>query len=91
MHTHTHTHTHTHRERERERNNRYVKKQIKRKSVPSSLPKKKKHHYNTPDGGLHGNSQGMGAVNCCEKELHPRDCRYTRFYSILYKCNLTKS
>ena len=67
------------------------KKQIKRKAVPSSLPKKKKDPYNTPDGGPHGNSQGIGALNCCRKDLHPRGCRYPRFSSFLCKCNLTKS
>ena len=72
------------------------KKQIiititKRKPVPPSLPKKKKDSYNTPDGGPHGNSQGIRAVNCCRKDLHPRRRSYPRFSSFLYKCNLTKS
>ena len=65
-------------------------KQIKRKAAPSSLPKKKEDPYNTPDGGPYGNSQGIGAVNCCRKDLHPRRCRYPRFSSFLCKCNLTK-
>ena len=77
------------------RKNRYVKKkkQIKGKAVPSSppSPKKKKDPYNTPDGGLHSNSQGIGAVNCCRKDLHPRGCMYPRFSSFLCKSNLTKS
>ena len=55
------------------------KNKIKRKALPSSFPKKKKDPYNTPDGGHHGNSQGIGAVNCCSKDLHPRGCRYPRF------------
>ena len=72
------------------------KKQIiititKRKPVPPSLPKKKKDSYNTPDGGPHGNSQGIRAVNCCRKDLHPRRRSYPRFSSFLCKCNLTKS
>ena len=29
--------------------------------VPSSLPKRKEDPYNIPDGGSHGNSQGIGA------------------------------
>ena len=29
--------------------------------VPSSLPKKKRDPFNIPDGGSHGNSQGIGA------------------------------
>ena len=63
---------------------------IKIKKVPSSLPKKKKYSYNTPDGGPHGNSQGIGAVIFCRKDLHHRGCSYPRFYSFLCKCNLTK-
>ena len=66
------------------------KKQIKRKAVPSSLPKKKEDPYDSSDGGPYGNSQGIGAVNCCRKDLHFRGCRYPRFSSLLCKCNLTK-
>ena len=62
----------------------------KTKTAPPSLPKKK-DSYNTPDGSPHGNSQGIGAVNCCRKDLHPRYCSYPRFSSFLCKCNLTKS
>ena len=89
--THTQTHTHTHKE------NIYIytyvkeKKIIKRKTVPPSLPKKKKDSYNTPDGGPHGSCQGIGAVNCCRKDLHPRCRSYPRFSPFLCKCNLTKS
>ena len=75
----------------------YVKKNLnkkkekrKRKAAPSSLPKKKEDPYNIPDGGPYGDSQGIGAVNCCRKDLHPRGCRYPRFSSFLCKCNLTK-
>ena len=56
-----------------------------------SLPKKQKDFYNNPDGGPHGNSQGIGAVNSCRKDLHPRDPSYPRFSSFLCKYNLTKS
>ena len=28
-----------------------------------------KHPYNTPDRGPKGNSQGIGAVKCCRKDL----------------------
>ena len=59
------------------------KKKRKRKAVPTSLPKKK-HTYNTPDGGPHGNSQQIGAVNCCCEDLRPRGCRDP-------KCNPTES
>ena len=80
------THTRT------EKNNTYIKKkQIKRKAVPSSFPNKKNDPYNTPNGGPNGNNEGIGAVNCCHKEHHPRGCRYSRFSSFLCKCNLTKS
>ena len=67
----------------------YVKEnkiKIKRKTVPPSLSKKKKDSYNTPD-----NSQGIGAINCCRKDLHPICRSYPRFSSFLCKCNLTKS
>ena len=64
---------------------------IKRKPVPPCLPKKKKDSYNTPDGGPHGNSQEIRAVNCCCKDLHPRRRCYPIFSSFLCKCNLTKS
>ena len=52
---------------------------------------RKKHPYNTPDGGPNGNSQGIGAVNCCRKDLHPSGCRDPRSTSLLCKCNPTKS
>ena len=58
---------------------------IKRKTVPTSLSKKKKDSYNTPDGGPHGNTQGIGAVNCCCKDLHPRGRSYPSFSPFL--CN----
>ena len=64
---------------------------IKRKTVPPSLPKKKKDPYNTPERGPHVNSQGKGAVSCCSKNLHHRGCIYPRFSLFLCKCNLTKS
>ena len=44
---------------------------IKRKTVPSSLPRKKKDSYNTPDGGPHGNSQGIRAVTVVAKTSTP--------------------
>ena len=66
-------------------------KQVKRKAVPCSLPKKKRDPYNTPDGGPHSSSQGIGAINCCWKDLHPRGRRHPRFSSFLCKRNLTKS
>ena len=96
-HTHTHAHTHTHTRAENIYIYIYILKKkiiiiiIKRKTVPSSLPKIKKDSYNTPDGGPHGNSQGIGAVNCCRKDLYPRCRTYPRFSSFLCKCNLTKS
>ena len=77
--THTQTHTHTHKE------NIYIytyvkeKKIIKRKTVPPSLPKKKKDSCNTLDGRPHSNSQRIGAVNCCLKELYLRCRSYPRF------------
>ena len=63
----------------------------KKKAVPPSLPKKKKDSYNTPDGGSYGNSQGIGAVNFCRKDLSPRGRSCPRFSSFLCKCNLTKT
>ena len=63
----------------------------KKKAVLPSLPKKKKDPYNTSDGGSHGNSQRIGAVNCCRKDLHPRGRSCPSFSSFLCKCNLTKS
>ena len=79
--------------------NKENKKEKKRKKIiiikkrqyhPPSL-RKKKDSYNTPDGGSHRNSQGIGAVNCCHKDLHPRGRSCPRFSSFLCKCNLTKS
>ena len=61
---------------------------IKRQYQPPSP--RKKHPYNTPVGGLHSNRQGIGAVNCYRKDLHPRGCRNARSISFLCKCNLTK-
>ena len=63
----------------------------KKKAVQPSFPKKKKDFYYTPDRGSHGNSQRIGAVNCCRKDLHPRHCSCPSFSSFLCKCNLTKS
>ena len=60
----------------------------KRQYQPPSQTKK--HLCITPDGGLHGNSQITGAVNCCRKDLHPRGCRDPRFSSF-FNGNLTKS
>ena len=68
-----------------------TKKQKKKKSSTILLPQEKKHPYNTADGGNHGNSQGIGAVNCCRKDLHSREFRDPRFSAFLCKCNLTKS
>ena len=76
-----HTHPHTHTDRK--------KKKWKRQYQPPSP--RKKHPYNTADGGLHSSSQGIGAVSCCFKDLHPRGCRDSRSISFLCKCNLTKS
>ena len=42
-------------------------------------------------GGLHGNSEGIGAVNCCHLNLHPSRRSYPRFSSFLCKCNPTKN
>ena len=64
---------------------------IKRRQYHPLSLRKKKDSYNTPDGGSHGNSQGIGAVNCCRKVLHPRGRTCPRFSSFLCKCNLTKS
>ena len=67
-----------------------IKKQIKKAS--SNLPPEgKSTPTNTPDGGLHGSNQGIGAVNCCRKDLHPIGCRDPRFFSFLCKRNLAKS
>ena len=96
--THTHTHTHTHAHTHTERKNIYIyiyikeKKHKKKKKDSTTLPpQEKKDSYNTPDGGPHGNSQGIGTANCCCKDLHPRCRSYPRFSSFLCKCNLTKS
>ena len=35
----------------------------------SPPPPRNKHPYNTPDRSPNGNSQGIGAVNCCCKDL----------------------
>ena len=71
----------------------HTEKKTNKKKSSTILPPQeiKKDPYNTPDGGPYGNSQGIGAVNCCRKDLHPRGCRYPRFSSFLCKCNLTKS
>ena len=73
--------------------NTFLKKQkkiiIKRKTVSSSLPKIKKDFYHTPDGGPHGNSQGIGAVTVVTNTSTPE---IVAIYSwFLCKCNLTKS
>ena len=64
---------------------------IKRRQYHPPSLRKKKDSYSTPDEGSHGNSQGIGAVNCCRKDLHPRGRTCPRFSSFLCKCNLTKS
>ena len=51
------------------------------KTVPSSLPKNKKGLLQIS----HRNSQGIGAVNCCHKDLHPTGRSYPRFSSFLCK------
>ena len=38
----------------------------------------KKDPYNIPHGGPQGDSQGIGAINCCRKDLHPRGRSYPR-------------
>ena len=88
----THTHTHTQNKQHTLKKKKKVKKnkQIKRKSALSSLPKKNEDPCNAPDRGPYSNSQGIVAVNCCRKDIHPRGCRYPRFSSFLCKCNLTK-
>ena len=53
----------------------------KKKNSSIFPPQEKKDSYNTPDGGPHSNSQGIGAVNCCRKDLHPRGRSYPRFSS----------
>ena len=56
----------------------------------TNLRPKEKYPYNNSDGGSHGNSQGIGAVNCCCKDLRSRGCRDPTFTSYLCKRNLTK-
>ena len=43
------------------------------------------------DGGPHGNSQGIGAVNCCRKDQDVRGSRDPTCTSYLCNCNLIKS
>ena len=43
---------------------------IKKRQYQHPSPRKK-HPYNTPDGRPHGNSQRIGAVNCCHKNFTP--------------------
>ena len=62
---------------------------IKRKTVSSSVPKIKKDFYHTPDGGPHGNSQGIGAVTVVTNTSTPEIVAI--YSSFLCKCNLTKS
>ena len=65
----THTHTHTHTQNNNSNNN-------KRQYQPPSP--KNRHPYKNPDGGANSNSQGIGAVDCCRKDLHTRGCRDPR-------------
>ena len=55
-------------------------------AVLTSLPKEK-YPYSTSDGGPHSNSQGIGTINCCRKDLHPRVCRDPRS-TLFYKNSL---
>ena len=43
---------------------------IKKRQFQLSSPKEN-YPYNTPDGGSNGNSQAIGAVNCCRKVSTP--------------------
>ena len=63
----------------------------KKKSSTILPPQEKKDPYNTPGGGPQGNSQGIAAVNCFRKDLHPSGRSCPRFSSFICKCNLTKS
>ena len=62
---------------------------IKKSAILSS--QEKKDPYNISHGGPQRDSQGIGAINCCRKDLHPRGRSYPRFSSFLWKCNLIKS
>ena len=73
-----------------QRENKTCFKKTKKNQHRPPCPRKK-DPYNTPDGGSYDNSQGTEAINCWRKDLHPRGCRYPRFFSFLCKCNLTKS
>ena len=63
---------------------------ITKKAVPTSLLEEK-YPYNTSERDPHGNSQGIGAVNCCRKDLYPRGCRDPTSTSYLCKRDPTKS
>ena len=52
---------------------------------------RKNHPYNTQDGWPPSKSQGIRAVNCCCKDLHPKGCRHPRSILFLCKCNLNES
>ena len=85
------THTEKKQHMLKKKKKKQKQKQIKRrKAAPSSLPKKKEDPYNIPDGDPYGDSQGIGAVICRRKDLHPKGRRYPRFSSFLCKCNVTK-
>ena len=64
---------------------------MKRKTVPSSLPKKKKDPCNTQGGGPRGSSHKIEVVSYCHRDLQPRGRSYPRFSSFLCKCNLSKN
>ena len=49
------------------------------------------HTHTQTHKHTHTQTQGIGAVNCCRKDLHPRRRSYPRFSSFLCKCNLTKT
>ena len=60
-----------------------------KRQYQSPIPRNK-HPYNTPDKDPNGNSQGIGAINCCRKDTNTRGCRDPRTTSFLCKCNLNK-
>ena len=71
---HAHTHTHTNISNNNNNNN------------DDDNNKKRQYQPPTP----RDNSQGIGAINCCRKDLHTRGCRDPGTTSFLIKCNLTK-
>ena len=51
---------------------KHTQKIIIKKAIPNSLPKEKVPlQHLTSDGDPHKYSQGIGALNCCLKNLHP--------------------